>query len=77
MDILFICDNATQRYDKPLDQDRIFGWLAAVFPTAHSGMYKVQMADCDCVDGQMEVVSGVVGRETDHNICTLTDKKTR
>lgn len=56
--------DATQRYDQPLSQDRIFSWHAALFPTGHSGMYKIKVADWR--DGPMEVVSGAIGRETVH-----------
>lgn len=37
--------DATQRYDKPLDQGRLFGWHAALFPTGHSSMYRIVVGD--------------------------------
>jgi len=33
--------DATQNYQKSLDEDRLFGWHAALFPTGRSGMYKI------------------------------------
>ena len=56
--------DATQRYDKSLDQERIFGWHAALFPTGWSGMHRI---DTGCYrDGEMQVVSGPMGKEKVH-----------
>ena len=56
--------DATQRYDKPLDQERIFGWHAALFPIGWSGMQRI---DTGCYrDGEMQVVSGPMGKEKIH-----------
>jgi hypothetical protein len=33
--------DATQSYDKPLTNERLFGWHAALFPTGRSGMSKI------------------------------------
>src|SRR3989304_5704459 len=30
--------DATQNYNKPLDEDRLFGWHSALFPSGRSGM---------------------------------------
>src|SRR3546814_7498584 len=32
--------DATQRYDQPLTDERLFAWHAALFPTGRSGMAK-------------------------------------
>jgi len=56
--------DATQRYNKPLDQERIFGWHAALFPTGWSGMHRI---DIGCYrKGEMQVVSGPMGKEKIH-----------
>ncbi len=56
--------DATQRYDNHLDQERIFGWHAALFPTGWSGMLRI---DTGCYrDGEMQVVSGPMGKEKIH-----------
>jgi len=56
--------DATQRYNKPLDQERIFGWHAALFPTGWSGMHRI---DIGCYrKGEMQVVSGAMGKEKVH-----------
>ena len=56
--------DATQRYDEPLSDERLFGWHAALFPTGRSGMYKIKTADWR--DGGMQVTSGPMGKETVH-----------
>lgn len=33
--------DATQKYDQPLTEQRLFDWHAAMFPTGHSGMSKI------------------------------------
>ncbi|PKP37403.1 MAG: DUF4172 domain-containing protein [Bacteroidetes bacterium HGW-Bacteroidetes-15] len=56
--------DATQRYDKPLDQERISGWHAALFPTGWSGMHRI---DTGCYrKDEMQVVSGAIGKERIH-----------
>lgn len=56
--------DATQRYDKTLDHERIFGWHASLFPTGWSGMHRI---DTGCYrDGEMQVVSGPMGKEKVH-----------
>lgn len=56
--------DATQRYNEPLDHERIFGWHAALFPTGWSGMHRI---DTGCYrSGEMQVVSGPMGKEKVH-----------
>lgn len=59
--------DATQRFDAPLDQDRLFGWHAALFPTGRSGMHPIRVgAWRDDHTGPMQVISGPMGREHVH-----------
>ncbi len=56
--------DATQNYRKPLDEERLFGWHAALFPTGRSGMYKI---DAGCYrKGEMQVVPRPMGKEKIH-----------
>lgn len=56
--------DATQNYNQTLDEERLFGWHAALFPLGRSGMYKIDTA---CYrSGEMQVVSGVMGKEKVH-----------
>ena len=56
--------DATQRYNLPLTEERLFGWHAALFPTGFSGPYKIEVA---CYrTGEMRVVSGALGKEKVH-----------
>lgn len=59
--------DATQRFDAPLTDERLFGWHAALFPTGHSGLRKIVAgAWRDDAHGPMQVVSGPAGRERIH-----------
>lgn len=59
--------DATGNFDKELTEDRLFGWHAALFPTGHSGMFKMLVAQYrDDAQGPMQVVSGGQGREKVH-----------
>jgi Fic family protein len=56
--------DATQKYDQPLTDERLFGWHAALFPTGRSGMRRIMVgAWRDDKSGPMQVVSGAIGRE--------------
>jgi Fic family protein len=53
--------DATQNYDHPLDEERLLGWQAALFPAGRSGMHKI---DTGCYRrGEMQVVSGPMGKK--------------
>jgi len=56
--------DATQNFQKPLTQERLFGWHAALFPTGHSGPYKIEVGQYRT--GEMQVVSGPMGKEKIH-----------
>jgi Fic family protein len=56
--------NATQKFNEPLEQERIFGWHAALFPTGWSGMHRIE-AGC-YRNGEMQIVSGPMGKEKVH-----------
>jgi Fic family protein len=59
--------DATQKYNEPLDAERLFAWHAAMFPTGRSGMSKITVgAWRDDKSGPMQVVSGAIGRERMH-----------
>lgn len=56
--------DATQRHKLPLTGKRLFGWHAALFPTGHSGPYKIETGKYRT--GSMQVVSGAMGKEKVH-----------
>jgi Fic family protein len=60
--------DATQRYDEPLTDGRLFDWHAAMFPTGRSGMGKIVVGNYrdNEKDDPMQVVSGHMGRERIH-----------
>lgn len=56
--------DATQNYLEPLDDERLFGWQAALFPTGRSGMHNIETG---CYrNGEMQVVSDPMGKEKVH-----------
>lgn len=59
--------DATQKYDKALTAERLFGWHAALFPTGRSGMHKIKVGSWrNDANGPMQVVSGAIGKERVH-----------
>ncbi|MFZ4523332.1 MAG: Fic family protein [Bacteroidales bacterium] len=56
--------DATQRYNLPLTEKRLFGWHAALFPTGYSGPYAIEVGQYRT--GKMQVVSGAMGKEKVH-----------
>lgn len=56
--------DATQKYNEPLDHERLFGCHAALFPTGWSGMHRIDTGSYR--KGEMQVVSGPMGREKIH-----------
>jgi Fic family protein len=56
--------DATQKFNEQLIEERLFGWQAALFPTAWSGLHRI---DTGCYrKGEMQVVSGFMGKEKIH-----------
>ena len=59
--------DATNHFDQALTKERLFGWLAALFPTGYSGLHKIRTGNWrDDAKGPMQVLSGPVGRESVH-----------
>jgi Fic family protein len=59
--------DATRNYDKPLTEERLFGWHASLFPTGRSGMRRITVGGWrNDGDGPMQVISGPVGKERIH-----------
>ena len=59
--------DATINYDKPINENRLFGWQSAMFPSGRSGLYKIKVGEYrDDKNGKMQVVSGALGHERIH-----------
>lgn len=56
--------DATKNYDKSLTAKKLKGWQAALFPTGYSGLHKIRAGEWR--NGDVQVVSGPVGRERVH-----------
>jgi Fic family protein len=67
--------DATGHYDRPLTDERLFGWHAALFPTGRSGVTKIKTgAWRDESVGPMQVVSGAIGNEKVHYEAPKADR---
>ena len=67
--------DATQGYQMPLTQERLFAWHAALFPTGRSGMTRIIVGGWrNAASGPMQVVSGPLGREHVHYEAPTADR---
>ena len=64
--------DATQKYEKPLTSERLFGWHNALFPTGYSDLRKIRVADWR--NDSMDVVSGNEGKEKIHFTAPPADR---
>lgn len=64
--------DATQNYDCPLSSDRLFGWHNVLFPTGISGLYRIEVGKYR--NGEMQVVSGAMGKERVHYQAPSADR---
>ncbi len=60
--------DATQNYSGDINDERLFGWHASLFPTGRSGMQKINAGTWrdNKEDDPMQVVSGPLNRQTVH-----------
>ncbi len=60
--------DATQHFEEPLTEQRLFNWHAALFPTGRSGMHKIVIGAWrnNPPHDPMQVVSGAAGKEKIH-----------
>ena len=59
--------DATQNYNTEMNEERLFSWQAAMFPTGYNGLYKIQTGSYrDDKNGPMQIVSGAIGHEKIH-----------
>ena len=58
--------DAVQRYNAPVNAERLFSWHGALFPTGRSGLYKITVANWRQGEEAMQVVSGPLGHQKVH-----------
>lgn len=58
--------DAVRNAQHPLTEERLFGWHCALFPTGHSGPYKIRTGTWRSGEESMQVVSGAMGHEKVH-----------
>ena len=56
--------DAAKHFNKPLSEERLKGWHAALFPDGYSGIHRIVTGDWR--KGKMEIVSGPEGRQRVH-----------
>lgn len=66
--VVEILMDATINHIGPLNELRLFGWQAALFPTGFSGIHKINVGKWRLGKNPMEVVSGPMGREKVHYV---------
>ena len=59
--------DVTEKYDETLNEERLFSWHSALFPSGFTGVGIIKVG-CwrDDRDGPMQVVSGAIGQEKVH-----------
>lgn len=56
--------DATQNYQQPLTEERLFCWHAVLFPSGRTSIYSMEVG---CYrTGDMQIVSGAMGKEVIH-----------
>ncbi len=58
--------DCTYKYAEPLTAERLKSWQAALFPTGYSGLLHIQVGSWRSSEEPMQVISGMMGRETIH-----------
>lgn len=67
--------DATGKFNEPLTKERLFAWHASLFPTGRSGMNEIAVGRWRPKEaGEMQVVSGPIGRERVHFRAPDADK---
>lgn len=73
--IVDITFDATRKYARLLDADRLFAWHAALFPAGRSGLARITVGAWRAAgSGPMQIVSGPVGREKVHYEAPAPDR---
>lgn len=66
--------DATTNFAPALTHERLYAWQAALFPTAYSGMTKIDVGAYRIGQENMQVVSGRLGKEKIHYIAPPSKK---
>ncbi len=66
--------DATVNHERPLTQERLKGWNAALFPTGYSNLVKITVGQWRLGTEPMQVVSGPTGKEKVHYEAPPSDR---
>lgn len=64
--------DVTRNLESPMTKERLFGWHAALFPTGYSGSLPIEVGKFRT--GEMQIVSGPMGRERVHYQAIAAEK---
>jgi Fic family protein len=64
--LISVLTDATSQYEKTLNEKRLFGWQAALFPTGYSGFHQIDVGKWRTSKEPMQVISGPEGRKKVH-----------
>lgn len=64
--LLDVMQDAAERWNEPLTQERLWTWQAALFPTGQSGLRKILTGAYRSGSEPMQIVSGPLGKEAVH-----------
>lgn len=65
--LVAMLDDAARRHDMALDEDRLWGWHAALFPTGFSGITRIRVGQYRDHTDATQIVSGLPGRDVEHD----------
>lgn len=66
--------DATENHGRSLNESRIKGWQAGLFPTGYSGIQKIKVGDWRSSRDPMLVVSGQIGKAKVHFVAPPVDR---
>ena len=64
--LIDVMEDAASRWDSDVNEKRLCGWQAALFPTGYSGIRKIEVGQYRSHEAPMQIVSGPVGHEKVH-----------
>lgn len=64
--LIDVMEDAAARWDSEINEERLCGWQAALFPTGYSGIRRIEAGQYRSHAEPMQIVSGPIGHETVH-----------
>ena len=64
--LIDVMEDAASRWNSDVNEERLCGWQAALFPSGYSGIRKIQVGQYRSHAAPMQIVSGPLGHEKMH-----------